>query len=59
MKLCGLSLPNLNIFVIDSPGQVASRAVDELPWLVSQTGDKLQIEKCILDLGIFQQMCAR
>ncbi|XP_005107932.1 nephrocystin-3 [Aplysia californica] len=42
-----------------SPGQVPMRVVDELPWLVSQMGDKQQMEKCILDLGIFQQICTR
>ncbi|CAL1539739.1 unnamed protein product [Lymnaea stagnalis] len=41
------------------PGKVSSRAVDELPWLVSQSGNKEQLEKCILDLGVFQQMCAK
>ncbi|GFR69239.1 nephrocystin-3, partial [Elysia marginata] len=41
------------------PGKACSRAVDELPWLISQTGNKIQLEKCILDLGVFQQICAR
>ncbi|RUS70339.1 hypothetical protein EGW08_021900, partial [Elysia chlorotica] len=41
------------------PGKSCSRAVDELPWLISQTGNKSQLEKCILDLGVFQQICAR
>ncbi|BFZ22072.1 hypothetical protein BsWGS_25111 [Bradybaena similaris] len=41
------------------PGRVSSRTVDELPWLISQTGNKQQLEKCILNLGIFQQMCAK
>ncbi|KAI8761259.1 nephrocystin-3, partial [Biomphalaria glabrata] len=41
------------------PSKVSSRAVDELPWLISQTGSHEELEKCILDLGVFQQMCAR
>ncbi|KAH9498826.1 Nephrocystin-3 [Bulinus truncatus] len=41
------------------PGKASSRSVDELPWLISQTGSNELLEKCILDLEIFQQLCAK
>ncbi|CAG5131837.1 unnamed protein product, partial [Candidula unifasciata] len=41
------------------PGAVNSRTVDELPWLISQTDNRQQLEKCILNLGVFQEMYAK
>lgn len=54
-------MPVVRVIVQDlfRPGKAHSRAVDELPWLISQTGNKEQLEKCILDLGVFQQLCAK
>ncbi|XP_069108020.1 nephrocystin-3-like [Argopecten irradians] len=42
-----------------SPGKFTCRVSDELPWLIRQTGDKDSLEKCILNLCLFQRFYAR
>lgn len=46
-------------FHFNSPGQVTCRVADELPWLLKIDGDKESLQKCILDLCIFQRLYAR
>lgn len=43
----------------NSPGQVTCRVADELPWLLKIDGDKESLQKCILNLCIFQRLYAR
>lgn len=42
-----------------NPGQVTCRVADELPWLLKIDGDKESLQKCILNLCIFQRLYAR
>lgn len=47
------------LFYFKSPGQVTCRVADELPWLLKIDGDKESLQKCILNLCIFQRLYAR
>lgn len=47
------------LFYFNSPGQVTCRVADELPWLLKIDGDKESLQKCILNLCIFQRLYAR
>ena len=35
------------------------RVADELPWLLKQSGDRVALKNCILNLCVFQRLYAR
>lgn len=41
------------------PGHVTCRVADELPWLLKQSGDRVALKNCILNLCVFQRLYAR
>ncbi|KAL4217270.1 Nephrocystin-3 [Mactra antiquata] len=50
----------ITYFKTQMSGRKAScRVSEELPWLLCQEGNKDEIKQCILDMFVFQKMCAR